>query len=208
MVWWDMLLVGLTGGLASGKSTIAQLFQQYGAEIIDADCLTREVVKPKRAAWKYIVQTFGRSILTDQHTVNRTALAQTVFGHPRKLKRLTTILYPRVAREQARLARQIFQENPEAVIIYDAAMLIESGAYLRMDQVIVVKATRNTQIQRACQRSGLSKTEVIRRIGHQMPLRKKIAYADHVLDGELPIRQLRPIVRDLYNTFTIQARDL
>lgn len=206
MLWWHMLLVGLTGGLASGKTTIAQLFQQHGAEIIDADCLTREIVKPKRVAWKDIVQTFGRSILTAQHTLNRTALAKTVFGHPRKLKRLTNILYPRVAREQARLARQIFQKNSEAVIIYDAAMLIESGAYLRMDQVIVVKATRNTQIQRACQRSGLSKAEAIRRIGHQMPLRKKISYADHVLDGELPIRQLRPMVRDLFKTFSIQAR--
>jgi len=201
-----MLIVGLTGGLASGKTTIAQIFQQYGAEIIDADSLTREVVKPQRAAWKDIIHTFGRMILTEQNTVDRAALAHTVFGHPRKLKQLTNILYPRVAREQSRVVRRIYRENSEAVIIYDAAMLIESGAYRRMDCVIVVKGTQRMQIQRACRRTKMSKAEARRRIQHQMPLRAKIQYADHVIDGALPLQQIRPIVRSLYLHFLEQAR--
>ncbi len=206
MLWCDMLMVGLTGGLASGKTTIAQLFQHYGAKIIDADELTREVVKPRRVAWKDIVQTFGQAVLTDQHSLNRTLLAKIVFGQPKKLKQLTNILYPRVAREQARLTRRIYLEDPDAVIIYDAAMLIESGAYTRMDQVIVVKTNLRTQIQRACQRDGMSKVEATRRMKHQMPLRKKLRYADHVIDGELSQRQLRPLVRNLYKQFQSQAR--
>ncbi len=206
MLCCDMLIVGLTGGLASGKTTIAQLFQQFGATVIDADHLTRIVVQPRRAAWKDIIRTFGRTILTDQQIVNRSALAKRVFGHPRKLKQLTNILYPRVAREQARLTRQIAQENPGAVVIYDAAMLIESGAYRRMNQIVVVKATQHIQIQRASHRTGMSKAEATRRIQHQMPLRKKVRYADHIIDGTLPIRQLRPIVQELYSNFQQQAQ--
>lgn len=206
MLCCRMLIVGLTGGLASGKTTIAQLFQQFGASLIDADCLTREIVRPRRAAWKDIVQLFGHGILTDQQLVDRAALAKKVFGHPRILKQLTNIVYPRVAKEQARLVRQISQKNPEAVIIYDAAMLIESDAYKRMDQVIVVKATQRIQVQRACHRTGMSKSEALRRIRHQMPLRKKIHYADYVIDGTLPIRHLYPIVQELYKNFVIQAR--
>ncbi|GJL55228.1 MAG: dephospho-CoA kinase [Nitrospirales bacterium] len=206
MLWCDMLIVGLTGGLASGKSTIAQIFQQYGAWIIDADCLTREVVKPHRVAWKDIIRTFGRTILTEQNTVNRAALADTVFGNPRKLKQLTNILYPRVAREQARIVRQVVQKNLEAVIIYDAAMLIESDAYTRMDRVIVVTANQRIQIQRACQRTGMSRAEAVRRIRHQMPLPEKKRYADYVINGALPLPQLRPIVRNLYRLFQKEAR--
>ena len=205
MLWCDMLIVGLTGGLASGKTTIAQLFQRHGAKIIDADELTREVVQPHRVAWKDIVQTFGQSILTGQHVLNRTALAKIVFGHPKKLKLLTKILYPRVARAQARLTRQIYLEKPGAVIIYDAAMLIESGAYRRMDQIIVVKTSLHTQILRACHRSGMSRAEATRRMRHQMPVQKKLRYADHVIDGELSLRQLRPIVRNLYKQFQNEA---
>ncbi|WP_447971667.1 dephospho-CoA kinase [Nitrospira sp. M1] len=206
MLWCDMLIVGLTGGLASGKTTLAQIFQHYGAWIIDADRLTREVVKPHRVAWKDIIRTFGRGILTEQNTVNRAALADVVFDNPRKLRQLTDILYPRVAREQARLVRQVFQDNPEAVIIYDAAMLIESEAYTRMDRVVVVTANRQIQIQRACRRTGMSRAEAIRRLQHQMPLLEKKQYADHVINGALPLTRLRPIVRTLYRLFQKEAR--
>ena len=205
MLCCDMLIVGLTGGLATGKTTIAQLFQQCGASIIDADRLTREVVKPRRAAWKDIVHTFGRDILTDQQHVNRAALAKIVFQRPSRLKQLTAILYPRVAREQARLTRQITKEKPDAVIIYDAAMLIESGAYRRMDYVILVKAKQAIQVQRASSRTGMLKSEALRRIQQQMPQRKKQEYADEVINGELPLRQLRAIVDRLYRMFQHQA---
>ena len=200
-----MLLVGLTGGLASGKTTIAQLFGQFGARTIDADQLTREVVRPKRAAWKDIIHVFGREVLTAEDKLNRTSLANIVFKDSAKLKKLTRILYPRVAREQARLTRLYCQENPQAVIIYDAAMLIESGAYKRMDEVIVVKAPQHTQIRRATRRTGMSKAETRRRIRYQLSTRQKLHYADHVIDGTLSRLELRRVVHELYTEFREKA---
>ena len=206
MLRCDMLLVGLTGGLASGKTTIAQLFGQFGAKTIDADQITREVVRPRRVAWKDIVRVFGREVLTAEDKLNRTSLANIVFKDPEKLKKLTGILYPRVAREQARLTRLYSQENPEAVIIYDAAMLIESGAYKRMDEVIVVKAPQHIQIQRATRRSGMSKAETRRRLHYQLSTRQKLRYADHVIDGTLPRRELRRVVHELYRELREKAK--
>lgn len=201
MLWFFMLLVGLTGGLASGKTTVARMFESYGAYIIDADILAREVVQQGKPAWRAIVKTFGKSILTSDEAVDRAALAKLVFQNSAQLKQLTDIIYPRVVREQVRVTRQVQLANPQAVIIYDAAMLIEAQAYRRMDQIVVVKADRKTQIERACRRGGLSKAEALRRLKNQMPLREKLRYADYVIDGTLPLKQLRSVVGHLYAVF-------
>ena len=201
-----MLLVGLTGGLASGKTTIARIFKSYGAKVIDADDLAREVTQKGRPAWKAIVKSFGKSILNSEQTIDRSSLAKIVFQNSAKLKKLTGIIYPRVAREQARRVRQFRLTDPEAVIIYDAAMLIEAHAHQRMDQIIVVKANRATQILRACRRSGFTKANALRRIHNQMPIREKLRYADYVIDGTLPLRQLRATVKTLYTLFHEQAK--
>ena len=200
-----MLLVGLTGGLGSGKTTIARMFEQLGAHIIDADALAREVVKAGKPALKMIVKGFGDSILTAQQTLNREALAKIVFQNPGKLKRLTNILYPHIARAQARRTREIRLRDSHAVIVYDAAMLIEAQAHTRMDKVIVVRADRDTQIARASQRDELTKAETIRRLRHQMPLRDKLRYADFVIDGTMSLKHLRVVVRDFYEDFHKQA---
>jgi dephospho-CoA kinase len=200
-----MLLVGLTGGLGSGKTTVARMFEQFGAHIIDADALAREVVKAGKPALKMIVKVFGESILNAQHSLNREALAKIVFQRPGKLKRLTGILYPHIARAQARRTREIRLRNPHAVIIYDAAMLIEAQAHKRMDKVIVVRADRATQISRASQRDGLTKAETVRRLRHQMPLREKLRYADLVIDGTMSLKHLRAVVCNLYEDFSKQA---
>ena len=201
-----MLLVGLTGGLASGKTTIARIFKSYGAKVIDADDLAREVTQKGRPAWKAIVKSFGKSILSPEGTIDRSSLANIVFRNSAKLKKLTGIIYPQVAREQARLVRQFKLTDPKAVIIYDAAMLIEAQAHQRMDQIIVVKANQATQITRACRRSGLTKADALRRIHNQMPIREKLRYADYVIDGTLPLRQLRSTVKTLYTLFHKQAK--
>ena len=196
-----MVLVGLTGGLGAGKTTIAGLFHDCGATIIDADLLAREVVQPGKPAWKEIKKQFGAKILRSDSTLNRQALAQVVFQNPKKLKILQGIIHPRVARVQASLTKSITLANPQAVIIYDAALLIEAKAHLRMDYIIVVKADRATQIARVCKRDGLTKTEALRRISQQMPLREKLRYADTVLDGTWPRSRLRPIVQSLYRNY-------
>lgn len=201
-----MIIVGLTGGLGSGKTTIAGLFQECGATIIDADQLAREVVEPGKPAWKDIKRHFGQKVLHSNHTLNRQGLAQLVFKNPAKLKILQKIIHPRVAREQARLTKAISAANPQAVIIYDAALLIEAGAHWRMNHVIVVKADRATQISRVCRRDGLTKTAALRRIRHQMPLQEKLSYADTVLDGTWPRHRLRRAVKSLYRSYQSEAR--
>jgi dephospho-CoA kinase len=201
-----MMIVGLTGGLGAGKTTIAGLFQACGATIIDADQLARDVVKPGKPAWKEIKQQFGQRVLHSDKTLNRQALAQVVFQNPEKLEILQHIIHPRVAREQATRTRAIGKGNPQAVIIYEAALLIEAGAHRRMNHVIVVKADRSTQIARVCRRDGLTKTAALRRIRQQMPLRQKLQYADTVLDGTWPRPRLRLVVQSLYRNYRNEAR--
>ncbi|MGD9851341.1 MAG: dephospho-CoA kinase [Nitrospirales bacterium] len=201
-----MVLVGLTGGLASGKSTIAGMFQGLGARIIDADQLARDVVQPGKPAWRDIKRHFGLKVLNADRTINRAALADVVFHHPPQLKILQHFIHPRVAREQAKQAAIIRQQTSDAVIVYDAALLIEAGAHRRMDHVIVVTADQATQIARACRRSGLSKAQALRRIRQQLPLRQKLQYADTVLDGTWPRARLRRIVQALYRTYQDEAR--
>ncbi len=200
-----MILVGLTGGLASGKTTIANLFQECGAFVIQADQLARTVVAPGRIAWKEIVNTFGRRVLQADRTLDRGGLAELVFQDHRKLSVLNRIVHPRVAREQVRQTNVIARQHPNAVIIYDAALLLEAQAQERMDRIIVVTANQPIQIQRARRRDHLTKKEALARIRGQWPLRTKRRFADYILDGTLPVARLRPTVRQLYREFLQEA---
>lgn len=181
-----MILVGLTGGVATGKSTVAKMFKECGAVVIDADELAHEVVKPGKSAWREIVKTFGKTVLNTDRSLNRQALGRIVFRNPKKRRQLERIIHPRVAREQARLTKQAARTDPQAVVIYDVPLLFEAGIDTRVDTTIVVAADRKTQVARLKKRNGLSQAEAIRRIRSQMPLAKKIQRADHVLNGTLP----------------------
>lgn len=198
MLCSGMILVGLTGGLATGKSTVARMFQDCEAMLIDADLLARLVVEPNKPAWREIVKAFGKQILRPDRTLDRAALATIVFQNRTKLRQLGAIIHPRVAREQARLTREIAKKHPHAVILYDAPVLIEAGAHKRMDRVIVVTADRETQIARLRHRNHLTRTEAVLRIRTQMPLARKIKLADYVVNGTLPPEQLRREVAQIY----------
>lgn len=195
-----MALVGLTGGIATGKSTVAGMFKRCRAMVIDADALAREVVQPGKPAWREIVKAFGKTVLNPDRTLNRQALGEKVFGHPAKLRQLEHIIHPRVAREQRRLTRQAARTDPNAVVIYDVPLLFEAGIDTRVDTIIVVTADRETQIARLKKRNGLSRAEALRRIKSQMPLAEKRRRADYVLDGTLPLPQLKKQVRSLYQS--------
>lgn len=200
-----MVLVGLTGGLASGKTTVAGLFQECGAFVIQADQLARTVVEPRKTAWKEIVKTFGSCVLQADRRLDRNILAKLVFENPRKLSILNRIVHPRVAREQARQTNAIARRHPNAVIIYDAALLIEAQAHERMDRVIVVSAKQPIQLQRARLRDGLTRREALGRIRGQLPLQTKRRFADYVLDGTLPLTRLRSQVRHVYQELLQEA---
>ena len=193
-----MILVGLTGGVATGKSTVAKMFERCGALVIDADALAHQVMEPGKPAWRAIIQTFGKAVLNPDRTLNRQALGAVVFRSRAKLRRLEQIIHPRVAREQARLTRQAARKDPKVVVVYDVPLLYEAGIDKRVDRVIVVTADRETQIARLNQRNGFTRAEAIRRIRSQMPLKEKAAAADYLLDGTTARPRLLALVTQLY----------
>lgn len=200
-----MILVGLTGGVATGKSTVATMFKQCGAVVIDADELAHDVVKPGKPAWREIVALFGKAVFNPDRSLNRQVLAAIVFRHPAKRRALEAIIHARVAREQVRLTKQAAQQDPQAVVIYDVPLLFEAGIDKRVDQTIVVTADRNTQIARLKKRNHLSRAEALRRIRSQMPLAKKTQRADYLLNGTLPRPTLRKQVGQLFKSLCLLA---
>lgn len=200
-----MILVGLTGGVATGKSTVAKMFKQCGAIVIDADELAHEVVKPGKPAWREIVKTFGKTVLNADSTLNRRKLGAVVFRNQTKRRRLERIIHPRVAREQTRLTKQAARKDPHAVVFYDVPLLFEADIDKRVDRTIVVTADQKTQIARLKKRNGLSRAEAIRRIKSQMPLSKKIHLADIVIDGTRPRQDTVKAIRATYHNLLQQA---
>ncbi|MGE3979016.1 MAG: dephospho-CoA kinase [Nitrospira sp.] len=196
-----MILVGLTGGVATGKSTVAKMFKSYGAVVIDADELAREVVQPGKPAWRDIISRFGKSVLNSDRTINRQALGQIVFHDGTELRKLEQMIHPRVAQKQARLTRQAAQRDPYAVVIYDVPLLFEAGIDKRVDKTVVVTSDRETQIMRLKRRNGLTRVEALRRIRSQMPLAMKRLRADYVLDGTKHRQSLSRDVSRLFEDF-------
>lgn len=192
-----MILIGLTGGVATGKSTVAAMFKRCGAIVIDADALAHQVVQPGKPAWQAIVRHFGQSILQPDQTLNRQVLGQIVFGNRAKLRQLERLIHPRVAREQMRLTREAKRQDPRAVVVYDVPLLFEAGINKRVDKIVVVAADQQTQLLRLKKRNGLSRSQALRRIRSQMPLSKKIRMADYVVNGTTDRRRLNREIRKL-----------
>ena len=193
-----MILVGLTGGVATGKSTVARMFKQCGAAVIKADLLARQVVEPGKPAWRAIVKLFGKTVLNQDRSLDRQALGSIVFCNRTKRRQLERIIHPRVAREQQRLVRRIAKGKPRAVVIYEVPLLFEAGVDKRVDKIIVVIADRETQIDRLKKRNGLTRAEALRRIKNQMPLARKIRRADYAIKGTLSKVEARKTIRSIF----------
>ena len=177
------MLIGLTGGIASGKSLVAGELKRLGAYLIDADEIAREVVKRGLPAYSEIVKEFGEKILNPDKTINRKELGRIVFSNSELRKRLEQITHPRIRKKIEAEISAIKAKNPKAVIVVDAALLIEGGLYKKMDKVIVVYADEKTQIKRLTERDGLAIEDAKNRISSQMPLREKRKYADFVVEN-------------------------
>lgn len=200
-----MILIGLTGGVATGKSTVAKMFEHCGAIVIDADQLAREVVQPGKPAWRGIIRRFGRSVVNQDRTINRQVLGQIVFHNRTKLRQLERIIHPRVAREQIRLTREAARKDRHAVVVYDVPLLFEAGIDKRVDRIIVVTADRETQIARLKKRNGLTRAEALRRIKSQMPLARKKRLANDELDGTSSLKQLVRAVDRMFKKLKLLA---
>jgi dephospho-CoA kinase len=192
------LLVGLTGGIGSGKSLAAKFFEELGAHIIDADKLCKELVCPGQPALNEIVSFFGEIILDSTGNLDRETLAEIIFQNPEKKAALEAILHPKVIEKEQEKYLNIKTVDPSAIVIIDAALLIESGNYKNVDKVIVVQSSEEDQVQRILSRSSLSYGQAAARIKNQMSLKEKNKYADFILENELQPEDLRKKVQALY----------
>lgn len=192
------VLVGLTGGMGSGKTTVANLLRKLGAHVVDADILARMLVEPGKEAWQEIVNLFGTSVLNADETLDRRKIADIVFMEPGKKKALETILHPRVMEEEQKNYQEIAGKDPQAIVVVDAALLIESGNYRQMDKVVVVECDEKTQIERVAARGKFSRDDIQRRLSQQMPLPEKLKYADFVVHNNSGLPELEEEVKHLF----------
>ncbi|MFI5303949.1 MAG: dephospho-CoA kinase [Nitrospiria bacterium] len=190
-----ILKIGLTGGIASGKSTIARIFKDLGAELIDADLIAHQVIQKGNPAYRKIVKRFGKDCLKRNGEINRKILGKIIFENPDKRKILNDIVHPEVFKRKIEAERKIVKRNENAVIVFDIPLLIETGSYSTMDKVVLVYVKREKQIERLMKRNHLSREDSQKRIRAQSPFKLKKQYADYVIRGDEDLGKTRKNVK-------------
>lgn len=192
-----MLRVGLTGGLASGKTFVGEELRRLGCHLIQADRLGHEVLAPEGEAHAAVVEFFGTGILDAEGRIDRKKLAAEVFSNPQQLAVLNGLVHPPVRKRAQEIADRYAESDPRAIVVMEAAILIETGGYQRFDSLVLVVCSEEQQIERAIGRDGLTREEAKARLSRQMPLTQKRNYADYVIDNsgtrEETIRQTQAV---------------
>jgi dephospho-CoA kinase len=196
-----MLRVGLTGGLACGKSFVGEALASYGCLLVQADDLGHQVLSPGGEAYADVIREFGGEILTHTGEIDRRALAAQVFGAPDRLARLNSLVHPPVVRREDVLIAEFAAREPHGIAVVEAAILIETGSYRRFDRIILVTCAEEQQVERAMRREGAVLGDVQARLSRQMPLDEKRKFADFVIDTsgekEDTLRQTRAVYGEL-----------
>jgi len=193
-----MIIVGLTGSVGTGKSTVTNFFRELEAYIIDWDELAREVTRPHLRAWKEIVEYFGKDLLNEDLTINRQKLAEIVFSDKEKVAKLNQIVHPEVFKEDERITNEIKIFDPNALIIKDIPLLFELTRPTFVDKVIVVSASEQTQLRRL-EEKGMNREDAQSRIKSQLPLEEKIKSADFVINNDGPLEETKKQVEEIYS---------
>jgi len=186
-----ILKVGLTGGIASGKSTVAAILRELGAFIVDADDIARQLMARGEETYLEVVDRFGDPILDDGGAVDRSKLAEIVFHDAEARSDLNGIIHPRIRTEVARRIAECARIGESRLAIYDAALLVETGADRDLHRLIVVRCHEQTQVERLGQRGGMSAGQAAARIAAQAPLDEKLAAADYVIDTDGTLDETR-----------------
>jgi dephospho-CoA kinase len=192
-----MIIVGLTGSVGTGKSTVTNFFRELGAYIIDWDELAREVTRPHLGAWKEIVEYFGKDCLNEDLTINRQKLAEIVFSDKEKVAKLNQIVHPEVFKEDERITNEIKSLDPDALVIKDIPLLFELTRPIFVDKTVVVSASEQTQLRRL-EEKGMSQEDARSRIKAQLPLEEKIRSADFVINNDGPLEETKKQVEEIY----------
>ncbi|AWN26678.1 MULTISPECIES: dephospho-CoA kinase [Streptomyces] len=190
-----MVKVGLTGGIGAGKSEVSRLLASYGAVIVDADKIAREVVEPGTPGLAAVVEEFGDDVLAPDGTLDRPKLGGIVFSDPEKLKALNAIVHPLVGARSAELEASA---GPDAVVVHDVPLLTENGLAPLYDLVVVVDAAPQTQLDRLVRLRGMAEDEAKSRMAAQATREQRLAVADLVIDNDGPLEALEPQVRAVW----------
>ena len=197
-----MLKVGLTGGIASGKSYVVSVLRELGCEVVDADLVAHQVMEPGRPAYDDVVAHFGREILGPDGGIDRTRLGAIVFADPKEREKLNSIVHPRVYEAQMNWMIEVYQRNPRAIAVIDAALMIETGSYRRFDKIVVVHCAPEIQLERLMHRNQMTREEALARISAQMPAAEKLKYADFHIDTSGSFEDTRRQVEALYQALS------
>lgn len=202
-----MLLIGLTGNIGSGKSTVAQLLSERGATIIDADVLARRAVELGSPAYKAIVERWGTSILAPDGSIDRTALRRIVFTDTAELEQLNALVHPEVERMRAGLVEQA-RHRGDRLVVCDIPLLFERHMTDSFDRIVLVDAPRPVRLERLVRERGLRETEAMDMIVAQMPAELKRARANHVIDNDATLTQLDTRVAEVWSALQQQAAEV
>ena len=194
-----MVVIGVTGGVGTGKSTVAGMFKRLGAVVLDADAIAHQVMEPTRPAWRRIVKAFGAGALNDDHTINRARLAAIVFRDGNRRRVLERIIHPPVLRELQRQLRRLRRSRRVPAVVLDVPLLVEVGAQRWVDALVVVTAPPRIQRQRLQRKYGWSDADIRARTSAQWKLSAKVALADHVVDNGNGVATTRTQVNRLWN---------
>jgi len=199
-----MLKVGLTGGIASGKSTVSTILEELGGHVIDSDTITHELLGPGQQVSEAVVREFGDGIVGQDGRIDRRLLGAIVFDDPRRRAVLNALIHPEVARRQEEFLARVAREDPRGVAIVDASLMIETGSYTRYERIVVVSCPEHEQRRRLRDR-GLSADQIDARLRAQMPLADKVRYADYVIDNSGSIDDTRRQVREVWDELSLLA---
>jgi dephospho-CoA kinase len=199
-----MLNVGLTGGIATGKSTVVRMLVKQGARVIDHDGLVHALQEPGQPVWKSIVVSFGRDILDTEERIDRKKLGKLVFDNEQRRKLLESIVHPAVLEEAQRQREEIFRANEKAIILSDIPLLLEVGMKDEFDLVLLVYASPELQIKRVMRRNNLNCEEAIARLKSQMPIDEKLKFADIVIRNDGTMRELETRVDEVWQELLLR----
>jgi dephospho-CoA kinase len=195
-----MLRVGLTGGLASGKTFVGHALAELGCYLIEADRLGHDVLSPGGEVHDATVHEFGDAILDQEGNIDRRKLSALVWDQPERLAKLNSLVHPAVWRREEQRMAEVEKSDPQAIVVVEAAILVETGSYKRFDRLIVVTCTAEQQMERATKRGPYGREEVLARLSRQLPLTEKVRVADYIIDTSGPKESTLEQVRAVYGS--------
>jgi len=202
----NRILLGVTGGIASGKTTVARMLQDFGAPTIDFDLLSRVVVKPKKPAWKEIVDYFGEQVLLEDNTLNREKLSQIIFNDPEKRKKLESFIHPRIYEECVRLVKEFTTKNPNAIIQVVVPLLFEANLQRFFHKILLVYIPQEMQAKRLMKRDRISRKTAANILNAQLPIAGKKEYADFIVDNSGTLEETKRQMGEVWKKLKVTQK--